>query len=50
MKKYFKSALLLLCSVCLFAACADDNDSNPTLKIPETFVLTRQTMPAILWI
>ena len=39
MKKYFKSALLLLCSVCLFAACADDNDSNPTLKIPETFVL-----------
>ena len=31
MKNIFKSSLLLLCSVCLFAACADDNDSNPTL-------------------
>jgi hypothetical protein len=25
--------------VCLFAACADDNDSNPTLTIPATFQL-----------
>ena len=38
MKNIFKS-LLLLCSVCLFAACADDNDSNPTLTIPATFQL-----------
>ena len=39
MKKIFKSTLLLLCGVCLFAACSDDNDSNPTLTIPETFQL-----------
>lgn len=39
MKNIFKSILLLLCSVCLFAACADDNDSNPTLTIPATFQL-----------
>ena len=31
MKNIFKSSLLLLSSICLFAACADDNDSNPTL-------------------
>ena len=39
MKKIFKSTLMLLCGVCLFAACSDDNDSNPTLTIPETFQL-----------
>ena len=39
MKNIFKSSLLLLCSVCLFAACADDNDSNPTLVMPSTFKL-----------
>ena len=39
MKNIFKSSLLLLCSVCLFAACADDNDSNPTLVMPNTFKL-----------
>lgn len=39
MKNIFKSSLLLLCSVCLFAACADDNDSNPTLTMPSTFKL-----------
>ena len=31
MKNIFKSSLLLLCSVALFTACADDNDSNPVL-------------------
>jgi len=39
MKNIFKSALLLLCSVCLFTACEDDNDSNPVLKSPTQFVL-----------
>lgn len=39
MKNIFKSSLLLLSSICLFAACADDNDSNPTLVIPATFQL-----------
>ena len=41
MKKIFKSTLLLLSTVFLFAACADDNDSNPTLLKPTTFVLNQ---------
>lgn len=39
MKNIFKSSLLLMCSVCLFTACDDDNDSNPTLLKPTEFVL-----------
>ena len=39
MKNILKSTLLLMCSVGLFAACSDDNDSNPTLQQPSTFVL-----------
>lgn len=39
MKKYIKSSLLMLLSICLFTACSDDNDSNPTLVAPTTFVL-----------
>ncbi|MDY3078127.1 MAG: SusE domain-containing protein, partial [Sodaliphilus sp.] len=39
MKKYIKSTLLMLLSICLFTACSDDNDSNPTLVAPTTFVL-----------
>jgi hypothetical protein len=34
MKKIIKSALLVLCSVCLLTACEDDRDSNPTLQKP----------------
>lgn len=34
MKNIIKSALLLLCSVCVFTACEDDRDSNPTLQKP----------------
>lgn len=34
MKKMIKSALLLLCSVCILTACEDDRDSNPTLQKP----------------
>jgi len=41
MKKIFKSTLLLLSTVFLFAACADDNDSNPTLLKPTSFVLNQ---------
>lgn len=39
MKNILKSTLLLLCSICLFTACDDDNDSNPTLQQPTTFKL-----------
>ena len=39
MKKIFKSTLMLLMGVALFTACADDNDSNPTLQLPTTFKL-----------
>jgi len=39
MKKIIMSALLLVCGVCLFTACDDDNDSNPVLQHPTTFTL-----------
>lgn len=39
MKHIFKSALLLLMTVSLFAACDDDHDSNPTLTAPTEFRL-----------
>lgn len=39
MKKTLSMALLLVCSFCLFIACEDDNDSNPTLIQPTEFVL-----------
>ncbi|MBP5257469.1 MAG: SusE domain-containing protein [Prevotella sp.] len=39
MKKIIKSTLWLLCSLCLFTACSDDNDDNPTLRMPESFRL-----------
>ncbi len=39
MKNILKSALLLLCTVGLFAACDDDRDNNPTIQDPTSFVL-----------
>ncbi len=39
MKNNIKSVLLLLCTVGLFGACSDDNDSNPTMQIPQSFQL-----------
>lgn len=39
MKKIFNIALLLLCSVGIFTACEDDNNSNPVLVQPTEFVL-----------
>ena len=39
MKKILLSVLLLLGGLSLFTACEDDNDSNPTLVQPTTFVL-----------
>ena len=45
MKNIIKSALFLLCSVCLFTACEDDNDSNPTLMRPTTFKLNTRGSP-----
>ena len=39
MKKIFLSSLMLLGMALMFTACEDDNDSNPTLVQPDTFVL-----------
>jgi hypothetical protein len=39
MKKILKSALLLTMGLALLAACSDDNDSNPTVQRPTTFVV-----------
>ena len=39
MKKIVLSVLLLLGGLCTFTACEDDNDSNPTLVEPTTFIL-----------
>lgn len=39
MKKYIISAMLLLCSTCIFTACDDDRDSNPVIQQPTTFTL-----------
>ena len=39
MKNILWSTILLLCSVCVFTSCDDDNDSNPTLLTPTQFVL-----------
>lgn len=47
MKNILKSTLLLLCSICLFTACDDDNDSNPTLQQPTTFKLNLPSYAAI---
>lgn len=43
-----KSALWLLCSMCLFTACSDDNDENPTLQTPSTFQLNTPAYAASL--
>ena len=39
MKNIFKSSLLLIGALTMFTACSDDNDSNPTLVEPASFVL-----------
>ena len=44
MKTIFKSTLILAMGAFAFAACEDDNDSNPTLAQPSAFVLNE---PAI---
>ena len=46
MKNILKSTLLLMCGMGLFVACADDNDSNPTLQQPSTFVLNEPSYAA----
>lgn len=46
MKKIFNYALLLICSVCVFTACEDDRDSNPTLQKPTDGSLVLNT-PAL---
>ncbi|GAB6976984.1 SusF/SusE family outer membrane protein [Prevotella falsenii] len=46
MTKILKSALLLLCTVCFFTACSDDNDENPVVKTPTTFHLNTPALAA----
>lgn len=41
MKKIIKSALFLLCGVCLFTACDDDHESNPVIVQPYSFELNQ---------
>lgn len=46
MKNIFKTGLMLLCAAGLFAACEDDNDSNPTLQMPTSFTLNTPAVSA----
>ena len=46
MTKILKSALLLICAVCFFTACSDDNDKNPVVKSPTTFHLNTPALAA----
>jgi putative lipoprotein len=46
MIKILKSALLLICAVCFFTACSDDNDENPVVKSPTTFHLNTPALAA----
>ena len=39
MKTMIKSALLLICGLSLWASCADDRDSNPTIQRPTSFTM-----------
>lgn len=39
MEKIIKSAMLLVCSMFIFAACEDERDVKPTIQVPESFVL-----------
>lgn len=45
MKKYIKSTLLMLLSICLFTACSDDNDSNPPSLRPPLLCSTLLLSP-----
>lgn len=42
--KYFLSSLLIGLGLLAFTSCEDDNDSNPTLKHPETFQLNKPAL------
>ena len=46
MTQILKSALLLICAVCFFTACSDDNDENPVVKSPTTFHLNTPALAA----
>ena len=47
MKKIYKSLLFtVIAAVPFLTACKDDNDSNPTLSIPESFVLNTPGLAA----
>ena len=39
MKNILKSSLLLFAAMLMLTACSDDNDHNPTLQEPTSFVL-----------
>lgn len=46
MKNIIKSALLLVLGLGVFTACNDDNDDNPVVKSPTTFVLNESPLAA----
>lgn len=46
MKKIIKSSLLLLLGLCAFTACDDDNNENPVIQTPTTFVLNTPALAA----
>ena len=47
MKKIYKSLLFLVAAAVPFlTSCKDDNDSNPTLSIPSSFVLNTPGLAA----
>ena len=47
MKKIYKSLLFLaVAAVPFLTSCKDDNDSNPTLSIPSSFVLNTPGLAA----
>lgn len=48
MKNIIKSALLLVLGLGVFTACNDDNDDNPVVKSPTTFVLNESPLAATL--
>ena len=48
MKKIFSMAMLLLVGAFAFTSCEDDNESNPTLVQPSSFVVNNPSVGSAL--